>query len=969
MQSNSLSSDCVGECDEHNNVTEAWNSILFGRDLMKKGNYKDSIAFMTKAATLVPSISADLYEEIVLALHMLSDAFFSNKSEQCQIATVAHIFHSAIKIFPKSSKLPEILGNFFFKAGTVHFRKSLACYRYSLSLDGENGTAKYAYENLKGHLVDRWHFRMLNDRIRNECYDRTIQYVCKHLLAKIPDRKHRTIRVLDIGSGTGLLSMFASRCHPLISTTACEMNASLCDVAQSCVSRNNLQSQVTICHAHSSSLVQKDHGDQDGIDKKLINQVTIDEPFDLIVTELVDSGLLGERILETLSYARSHLLRPGGIIVPFAATVFAVCIESQELRRQKWVLGSSVSFYNSLEGFVSESFGSKLERMLQVSEPYSCVALDNIKYKCITNICEIDTVEFAAPGTSKLNRKSITLTVEKTGSVDAVAVWYSLHLLNRNSNVYMKDSSISTAPLQVQDLHGISSLVGQHQHKQRCSGWDQATFTKFDRPIEVCTHHSKVHLKMDWGNGLLEFSVLPTTESDAHVHNDIATEIKMVNKSVCSNANTKICSQFRSPLPVYRIGEMDMCLVNNTRRARVLVDAFMVVINTIEVFKGLSVLTIEDSISMLGHFARQSGADNVTCICNSKQAAEMALDMCPPDSPKNAFVTCASVMEVIEKVDMASATVPTDSRGAVYKSTWDILACEVVEGLGVLRQNVLSEVAAANEYMKSRKNAHKSSNNAKDLNKKLPHNTSITELNKFRYIIPTKIRVMCRAISSNYLTEHNCVVPGRNTAGIDVSAINSLSVQKYPGIDIRSLLLDSQWLPEIPPEFTIDQISADSTSLFLTETVECLCFDLADVDSDWEIPWRNVALPPVKIGTMGSIEKNENLSSVCDAILFWFHLEYPAPLLPCKPISQDSADNGDIDEGNCKNTPEKKTFVTETINTGAYHLTSHWRQAAIFLNSEYDQKCGKRWKNGDVIPLQIRCRQSGGIEFRLHKSI
>jgi hypothetical protein len=57
-------------------------------------------------------------------------------------------------------------------------------------------------ENMKALVADQWHYRMLNDQARNEAYDRAIR---RALLLR-PGAV-----VLDIGGGTGLLSMFAAR--------------------------------------------------------------------------------------------------------------------------------------------------------------------------------------------------------------------------------------------------------------------------------------------------------------------------------------------------------------------------------------------------------------------------------------------------------------------------------------------------------------------------------------------------------------------------------------------------------------------------------------------------------------------------------------------------------------------------------------------------------------------------------------
>lgn len=71
----------------------------------------------------------------------------------------------------------------------------------------------------------------------------------------------------------------------------------------------------------------------------------------MVVTEIVDAGLLGEHIIPTLRHAWKELLLPpapqsaaagdhmisgGGHVIPAGATVYAMAIECQEIRRKSW---------------------------------------------------------------------------------------------------------------------------------------------------------------------------------------------------------------------------------------------------------------------------------------------------------------------------------------------------------------------------------------------------------------------------------------------------------------------------------------------------------------------------------------------------------------------------------------------------------------------------------------------------------
>ena len=68
-------------------------------------------------------------------------------------------------------------------------------FRKVLQLNQNNIMARENLENLYSHLMDRWHFRMLNDHTRNSAYFTAIEKVIANGYNQI----------LDIGAGTGLL--------------------------------------------------------------------------------------------------------------------------------------------------------------------------------------------------------------------------------------------------------------------------------------------------------------------------------------------------------------------------------------------------------------------------------------------------------------------------------------------------------------------------------------------------------------------------------------------------------------------------------------------------------------------------------------------------------------------------------------------------------------------------------------------
>ncbi|KAJ0396410.1 hypothetical protein P43SY_001740 [Pythium insidiosum] len=156
---------------------------------------------------------------------------------------------------------------------------------------------------------------MLRDHDRNRCYELGIQ----HAIATFQATHGRAPIVLDIGTGTGLLAMFAAR-HGAAHVYACEMFKPMAEIATR-VTADNFADKITVFAKRSTELVvSAEHGH-------------LPQRADMLVSELFDSILLGEAVIPTLRHAREHLLAPHAVIVPERATVFAHVVESERVYR------------------------------------------------------------------------------------------------------------------------------------------------------------------------------------------------------------------------------------------------------------------------------------------------------------------------------------------------------------------------------------------------------------------------------------------------------------------------------------------------------------------------------------------------------------------------------------------------------------------------------------------------------------
>lgn len=193
---------------------------------------------------------------------------------------------------------------------------------------------------IQRHLrTKRWVLPMLNDQRRNGLYQsaisRAVDHVARRLTEKVQsspgenDEKRKSVSVLDIGSGSGLLSMMAARSilnfnkmRPAgydASGTRClspsvvsvEMSSAMAELARQVVRDNRLDGYIQVVSAHSSELVMPH-----------------DRRADLCVSELLESGLLGEGLLPSMRDAWARLLEPDAAIVPQSARVYAAAVQS-----------------------------------------------------------------------------------------------------------------------------------------------------------------------------------------------------------------------------------------------------------------------------------------------------------------------------------------------------------------------------------------------------------------------------------------------------------------------------------------------------------------------------------------------------------------------------------------------------------------------------------------------------------------
>ncbi|MEL7036974.1 MAG: class I SAM-dependent methyltransferase [Cyanobacteria bacterium J06592_8] len=148
----------------------------------------------------------------------------------------------------------------------------------------------FKYFDLYGSM--RAHKVMLEDRARMEAYHSAI---FKNKSEMIADKV-----VLDVGTGTGVLAVWAAKAGAKRVYAVDASNAA--KLARRLVESSNVSDVVTILNSK-------------------VEEVEIPEPVDVIVSEWMGCFLLKESMFDSVAYARDKWLKPGGLMFPNRATI------------------------------------------------------------------------------------------------------------------------------------------------------------------------------------------------------------------------------------------------------------------------------------------------------------------------------------------------------------------------------------------------------------------------------------------------------------------------------------------------------------------------------------------------------------------------------------------------------------------------------------------------------------------------
>jgi len=300
------------------------------------------------------------------------------------------------------------------------------------------------FQSYSGNAI---HETMLKDRIRTDAY-RDFIYDNKDLF--------RDKVVLDVGCGTGILSMFCARAGA--KQVIAVDNSHIIDTARDIIKANQLDHKIQ-CVRGKIEEVQLP-----------VTQV------DIIVSEWMGYVLLYESMLDSVIRARDKYLAPGGLMVPSHASLKIGLLADSDLRE------SHIDFWNDVYGFNMRSMidRTKEECLIRLVDHDLCGKAETFK---VFDLHKVSVQELSFDSNFSIQTDAVCK------NLDGFVLWFDIF--------FARSPSTETENLEVETAksRGITSFSTGPDNES--THWQQGIC--FTEPSNIVLNGQPVQGKVTFG--------------------------------------------------------------------------------------------------------------------------------------------------------------------------------------------------------------------------------------------------------------------------------------------------------------------------------------------------------------------------------------------------------------------------------------------------------------------------------------
>jgi len=379
----------------------AGNNLL-GAIYYRQGKYREAQEHLARACA-APGATPEMFNNLGAALKSLGD-------EQGAM----NAWRRALGLDPDYADALNNLGVVYRAHGQS--QKAIETLQRAVALKPELAEAQANLRNAYRDVVPPWHFAMVNDRPRNNAFEAAI------------NRAVSGKRVLDIGTGTGLLAMMAARAGAS-SVTTCEATSVIAERAREIIALNGFADRITVIPKHSSEI---------GVGRGVAERAQV------LITETFSSDLLSEGVLATIEHAHQELLTPDAIVIP-------------RIARACGYLAGGVEIHDML--YTAASNGFNLSPFNRFAPPVLAASMNNVRHEILSDDFELWSFDLGGR-LFPMESRPLVIRTTKTGVVTAVVQWIEL------------------------DLDGETRYRNRPADPEAESHWTQILY-RFPRPFEV----------------------------------------------------------------------------------------------------------------------------------------------------------------------------------------------------------------------------------------------------------------------------------------------------------------------------------------------------------------------------------------------------------------------------------------------------------------------------------------------------